>query len=200
MSDVDADAPDNDPPYELRPSGVVYVTVDGRTRTLRRPTLGEFRRFREAHHEANLEVTRAGAKLRTQLVELNDELLMYAARAQSAAVRDQRLHILAKLGDDIDPNRRAERDRLEAGAKAGPLTEAEVAAQAEAEVQVQRVMSDVDDIGLAAWGGWTAGVLQQLGVIDAEYNADDLDPALCSVDFTVALIEHWRSVTPPRGR
>ncbi len=188
---------DSTPPYDLRPSGVVYVTVRDQRHTLRRPLLGEFRKFREAHHEANLQVSHAGADLRARLLAINETLLGYSARALTPSARAQRLHVLAQVGE-LDPTREAERDRLEAAESAGPMTAEDLAAQADAEVEVQRVMSDLDDASLDAWGAWTADVLNALAGL--EVTADDLDPALCSVDFTVALIDHWRNVTPLRGR
>ena len=194
---TDDDTVEADPPYDLRPSGVVYVMVDGARRTLRRPTLGEFRAFREAHHEANLEVTRAGAALRAELLDLNNQLLIFGARAMTPGARDQRLHVLEQVGE-LDPTRTQERDRLKAAAAAGPMTADDDAEHAAAEVEVQTVMSKLDDASLLAWGGWTSYVLGRLGV--GEHDPEDLDPALCSVDFTVALIEHWRNVTPLRGR
>lgn len=189
---------DTPQPYDLRPSGVVTVTAAGKQVTLRRPLLGEFRTLRESHHEANLAVSAAGAELRARLLEVNEDLLLYSARAMSPASRAQRLHVLAQAGDSLDPTRQAERARLEAAEAAGPLDAGDRAAHAAAETEAQQIMSSLDDASLDAWGGWTAEVLRTLAGL--EVTADGLDPALCSLEFTVSLIEHWRSITPPRGR
>lgn len=193
-NDDTVDAP---PPYDLRPSGVVYITVDGQQQAVRRPLLGEFRRFREAHHEAAMKVEEAGARMREELVDINDTLNLYRARIMGDTARAQRLHALRALGEDIDPARSAERARLEAAEQAGPVTDDEKAAHAALERRTQAILSELDDASLEAWAGWTVDTLGALGVT---LDSDTIDPALASVEWTLALLDHWRNVTPRRGR
>jgi hypothetical protein len=106
--------------------------------------------------------------------------------------------VFAQVGE-LDPTRETDRARLEAAETAGPMTADDLAAYADLEVEVQREMADLDDVSLDAWGGWTVDVVNTLTPLTV--TVDDLDPALCSVEFTLALLEQWRYVPgPPRGR
>lgn len=182
--------------YDLRPSGVVWVTLAGERRTIPRPTFGAFRKLKEAHEDADLRIVAKGQEIRAEQVEVSAQIALHQARLIPAVRRQQRIHALGQI-EDRDPIEADELARLEKAEELGPPDEGETRAFVAQQARTLALLRELDYAAMDEWGQWLADTFTDLGV---PTTVDDLDPSLCTARFTVDLIAHWRSLPPPRGR
>lgn len=149
---------------ELHKNGTVTVVIDADRFELRRPKAGEYRRLRE------------------QLEEINDEILVLADQTDTASgpIREEREATKRLAGAD-------EIARIRAG-----ITTAD---QLEHRKRLRVFNAHVEN----KRGEWFRTVIQTLSPVALERPDEDLPNWFFTADISAELIRHWQAVPSPRG-
>lgn len=171
MADATAPQTDDDEGVHPLPNGMCRLVIDGHTIMLRRVTIGELKRLREAHQQS---------------------LDMQVARSHEAQARSQSIQEAWEAQDAALEERAA----AVSGADRAELQLARATALAACRTDRMAVSRSLDPLIEEAQIGWLTEAIHVAG-IGAPALPDEW-PAWCaSADVAVTILNHW--VTVPSG-